>query len=171
MTFKRTAFLVCLVAVLIGGCGTRNSRSIPTNVNDVHVPPIENKTSETGLENLMTDQVTQQLLANGQVDLVSRKEANLIVNGVLTNYKRIPLAYNDQDIVQQYKVRLEMKLTMIDPESGRILRQFEGIFRETRYSDINPPIETELDAKERVVRKLARDVVTTVVEGWPYLNL
>lgn len=172
MTFKRVLILVGLLAFLFqSGCGTRNSSSIPANVNDVHLPPMENSTREPGLENLLTDQVTQQLLADGRVDLVGKSEAKVVVHGTITGYERIPLAYNDQDIVQQYKVRMEMRIELVDPGSGETLKQFSNIFRETRYSDINPPIETEFDAKQRVVRKLARDVVTTLVEGWPYLKL
>lgn len=171
MTFKRSLLVLVVLVLVQVGCGTRNSTSIPTNVNDVYLPPVENQSNETGLENLLTDQVTQQLLADGRVDLVEKSGADVIVQGVITNYQRIPLAYNDQDIVQLYKVRVEMDLALTDPRTGEILRNFERIFRETRYSDINPPIETELDAKQRVVRKLARDVVTTVVEGWPHMKL
>lgn len=171
MTVKRSLIVLLVLVLTQTGCGTRNAASVPSNVNDVHVPPIENRSNETGLENLLTDQVTQQLLADGRVELVDKPEADVIVQGVITDYQRIPLAYNDQDIVQLYKVRVEMALRLLDPETGKVLRQFNRIFRETRYSDINPPIETELDAKQRVVRKLARDVVTTVVEGWPHMKL
>lgn len=105
------------------------------------------------------------------MDLVSKSKSDVVVEGTITNYQRIPLIYNEQDIVQQYKVRIEMDLELKDSESGEVLNQFDNIFRETTYSDVNPPVETELDAQERVLRKLARDIVTTIVEGWPYLEL
>lgn len=159
------------LVVLVAGCAKTNSRSIPTNVNDVYLEPINNKTGEIRLSNILTDQAIQQLLADGRIDLVDKKKADVFVQGTVTNYKRIPLSYNEQDIVQQYKVRVEMSLTLKDAKTGEELNNFSDIFRETTYSDINPPIETELDAQERVLRKLARDIVTTVVEGWPYMDL
>jgi hypothetical protein len=160
-----------LAFLLLAGCAGTQSRSIPPNVNDVYLSPIENQSSETGLENILSDMVTQQLLADGRVDLVERENAQVVLIGTITNYQRIPLIYNDQDIVQQYKVRVEMDITLKDPKTGEILNQFDNIFRETTYSDINPPIETEFSAQERVLRKLARDVVSVMVEGWPYLEL
>lgn len=170
MTFKK-GIVCCFLIVLLFGCATTNSRSIPANVNDVYLAPVDNRTSEIGLSSIITDQATQQLLADGRVDLVNRKKADVVVRSVVTDYQRIPLIYNEQDIVQQYKVRIEMALRLEDAETGEVLNQFDNIFRETTYSDVNPPIETEQVAKERVIRKLARDIVTTVVEGWPYLEL
>ncbi|MFB6346129.1 MAG: LPS assembly lipoprotein LptE [bacterium] len=141
MTSKTIRLTVLLFATMVlAGCGTGPSRSLPTNVNDVYLQPIVNKANETGLSTLLTDQVNQQLLADGSVDIVSKKEADVIIDTLITTYKRIPLAYNDQDIPQQYKVRMELNVTLTDPKTGETLREFNNIFRETRYSDINPPI-------------------------------
>lgn len=168
---SKRRFALVLLGFFLFGCAVTNSRSIPTNVNDVYLAPVDNRSNEVGLANIITDQSTQQLLADGRVDLVEREKADVVVRSVVTSYQRIPLIYNDQDIVQQYKVRIEMAIRLEDAETGEVLNQFDDIFRETTYSDVNPPIETEQVAQERVVRKLARDIVTTVVEGWPYLEL
>lgn len=170
MIFKRFVPLLLVLAVT-AGCAGNQTRSIPANVNSVYFAPVQNDSSEPGLENILTDEATQQILADGRVDLVDQKEADVTVKSTITNYKRIPLIYNDQDIVQQYKVRVEMKIRMLDAETGEVLNQFDNVFRETTYSDVNPPVETEFAAQQRVLRKLARDIVTTIVEGWPYLEL
>lgn len=168
--FKRFLPLL-LVLTMVAGCGVNHSRSIPPNVNNVYFAPVENNSSEPGLENILTDEATQQILADGRVELVDKDQADVVVKSTITQYRRIPLIYNDQDIVQQYKVRVEMRIRMLDADTGDELNRFDNVFRETTYSDVNPPAETEFDAQQRVLRKLARDVVTTVVEGWPYLEL
>lgn len=101
---------------------------------------------------------------------MSSNKADVLLTGAITRYQRIPLIYNEQDVVQQYKVRMDISLKLIDPDSKTVLREWDRIFRQTTYSDVIPPIETELEAQERVVRLLARDVVTATVEGWPYLK-
>lgn len=170
MNFRRSLLIVVFVLIL-SGCLGGNSRSIPPNVNDVYLAPIKNNSSETALENKLTDQAIQQLNADGRINFVSKEQSQVMVQATITQYQRIPLIYNDQDIVQQYKVRIEMNLRLLDSGTKEVLNEFDNIFRETTYSDVNPPAETELDAQERVLRKLARDIVTTTVEGWPYLEL
>jgi len=154
---------------LLASCAGQG-RSIPVNVNNLYVSTFQNQSSESSLERILTDDVIQEFLADGRVEVVSRSEADAILVGTVTRYKNIPLVYNDQDIVQQYKVRMEISISLIDTVSRETLWTQPNIFRETTYSETQPPVETELDAQERVSEQLARDVVTSTVDGWPYLD-
>ena len=160
--------LACVV--ILTGCAMESSHSIPTDMRDAAVLPFENNSSEPGLENLLTDESTQQFLADGRLKIVSAAEADVLIQGVITNYRRIPLIYSEQDIVQQYKIRISINFNLIDQETREVLRSFRGIYRETTYSDQIAPIESEYDAQQRVIYQLARDVVSGTVEGWPYLK-
>lgn len=165
----RTGIILIVLAGFLVGCAGK-SRSIPTNVNNLYIRNFNNNTSEPGLEGILTEDVTQEFLSNGQVNLVDREDADAILLGTIKRYKHIPLIFNDQDIVQQYKVRIEISLALKDAQSGDVLWTHSTIWRETTYSDIQVPIETELDAQERVSEQLARDVVSSTVEGWPYMG-
>jgi len=171
---ENSGYIIILTLVFglfcVVGC-TNKSGSIPTNVSQIHVPTFQNSSSEPTLEEILTDDVIQEFLADGRVSLVSRAEAEAILLGTIKQYKHIPLMYNDQDIVQQYKVRIEISLALKDAKTGTILWRQPEIRRETRYSDVQPPVETELNAQERVSEQLARDVLTSTVEGWPYFDL
>jgi hypothetical protein len=168
----RTTVAVLLLVLMVGftaGCSTR-SRSVPVNVSDLYLKPFDNNTSEPGLGDILTEDATQEFLSSGQVNLVDRSKADAVLIGVIERYKHIPLIFNDQDIVQQYKVRIEISIALKDPETGEVLWTHPDVRRETTYSDVQPPIETELDAQRRVSDMLARDVVTSTVEGWPYMD-
>ncbi|MGM0381460.1 MAG: LPS assembly lipoprotein LptE [bacterium] len=158
-----------LILFLLAGCAG-GSHSIPTNVRDLAVVPFDNSSAEPGLENILTDEIIQQLLAEGQLNLVKPEEADVILRGNIDRYRRIPMIYDERDRVQQYRVRVEINYKLIDPATDRALRTFEDIYRQSTYSEVVPPIETEYDAQERVLFQLARDVVTSVVEGWPYMD-
>ncbi|MFB6355904.1 MAG: LPS assembly lipoprotein LptE [bacterium] len=164
-------FVVLVVGsmFLLSSCA-RKSQSIPVNISNLYVPPFKNETNESGLEDLLTDEAIQEFQADANLQLVTKKKADAMLIGRITRYKKIPLLYNDQDVVQQWKLRIEMSLALKDLETGKILWRKPDIFRETTYSDIIPPIETELDAKKRVIRQLARDAVSSTVEGWPYIE-
>ncbi len=171
MNIKNWTFVLFLITILlITGCAAVERRSIPADIRDLAVVPFDNSSAEPGLENILTDEVIQQFLAEGQLNLVKPEQADVILEGNIDRYRRIPLIYDDRDRVQQYRVRVDISFELIDPETGRALRSFENIYRQTSYSDLTPPRETEYDAQERVLYQLARDVVSGVVEGWPYME-
>lgn len=161
--------LLCFTLFVTVGCASQG-RSIPVNVNNLYIQSFDNNTSETAIEDILTEDVTQEFLSNGQVSLVDKSEADAILIGTIKRYKNIPLIFNDQDIVQQYKLRIEISLALKDVETGDVLWTHPNIRRETTYSDVQPPFETELDAQRRVSEQLARDVVSSTVEGWPYMD-
>lgn len=171
MSFRPRSFALVLALFLITAVGCAGpSRSIPANVNNLYLETFDNNSTEPALQDILTEDTTQEFLANGQVSLVDRDQADAILTGTIKRYKNIPLIYNDQDIVQQYKVRVEISISLRDADTGERLWTHSNIRRETTYSDVQPPIETELDAQEQVSEQLARDVVTSTVEGWPYMD-
>lgn len=155
----------------MAGCAKTSSRTIPSGANNVYLAPVENSSSERGLENILSAQATQQLLADGRFDLVSKEKADVLVKGKLTDYQRSTLIFNVQDIPQQFRVRVEMTLTLLDPRTGETLHRFKNLYRETVFSDVGSTGQTELAAKQRVAAKLARDIIVRTVEGWPYIKL
>ncbi len=170
MSINNRKLIFCLLVIFfLTGCAGIERRSIPADIRDLAVVPFDNSSAEPGLENILTDEIIQQFLAEGQLNLVQPGQADVILEGSIDRYRRIPLIYDDRDRVQQYRLRVDISFQLIDPDTERALRSFKNIYRQTTYSDLIPPRETEYDAQERVLYQLSRDVVTSVVEGWPYM--
>lgn len=161
---------VFLILVFLSGCAPGERLSIPPDIRDLAVLPFNNSSAEPGLENILTDEVKQQLLAEGRLNLVGTGKADAILDGEIYRYQRMPLIYDERDRVQQYRVRVDIRYRLVDPETEESLRSWDNVYRHTTYSDVIPPIETEYDVQERVLYQLARDVVTSVVRGWPYMD-
>lgn len=158
-----------LTLTVITACAGQQSRIDP-DMRSIHVEPFRNHSDEPGLENDLTEETIRQFLADGRLDVAEQGEADAILRGTITAYKRIPLVYDERDRVEQYRLRIEMNLEMIDPETNEQMWRTDRIFRQTNYSQINPPFETEQDAQDRLFRQLALDAVTTSIDGWPYLR-
>lgn len=172
MSIKPRKLLIPLLlfSLLSSACGYKATHSIPPNVSKITIKPFQNSSSEPNLENRLTEEVTQQLLAHGELQVVDPAKANVVLLGKINKYRKIPIMYNEQDVPQQYKLRVEIALRLLDADTRDSLRRFENIFRETVYSDVLPPAETEYQAQDQVLNQLARDVVTSTVEGWPYMD-
>jgi len=167
-------WLVFLLAggVFLVGCAARDSRvRIPPAARDLYVPPFRNRSNEIGLENLVTEAVLQQFLADGRLNIVEDpRRADVILRGVIRGYRRRPVIYDARDIVQQYRVGMTLRLWLLDPDDEESLREIPGLTRQTYYSDRVAPVETEEEAQQRVVEQLARDVVRKTLRGWPYVD-
>ncbi len=160
-----------LVFSLVGCAPREGRRALPAGARDLHVAPFGNESNEIGLENLLTEAAVQQFLADGRVNLVEEPEAaDVVLRGTITGYGRWPVIFNARDIVQQYRVRMRVRIRLVDPPTGEVLRNVDGVTRRTFYSDRVAPVETEEDAQQRVVDQLARDVVRRTLEGWPYVS-
>lgn len=167
----RAGLVLLLVLSLVGCAGREEGRELPRGARDLHVPPFENESNEIALENLLTEAAVQQFLADGRVNLVDDpREADVVLRGTITGYRRSPVIFNARDIVQQYRVRMAARLRLVEPGTGEVLREVRGITRRTFYSDEVAPVETEEDAQQRVVDQLGRDVVRRTLRGWPYVS-
>ena len=170
MNFNAGKFFgILLFSSLLLSCAGQG-RSIPVNVNNLFVSTFQNQSSESALERILTDDVIQEFSADGRVEIVSRSDADAILRGSIIRYRNIPVVYNDQDIVEQFKVRMGISVSLIDPRTQETLWTQSDLFRETTYSETQPPVETESDAQERVSEQLARNVVTRAIDGWPYVE-
>lgn len=167
----RAGLVLLLVLSLVGCAGREEGRELPRGARDLHVPPFENESNEIALENLLTEAAVQQFLADGRVNLVDDpREADVVLRGTITGYRRSPVIFDARDIVQQYRVQMAARLRLVEPGTGEVLREVRGITRRTFYSDEVAPIETEEDAQRRVIDQLGRDVVRRTLRGWPYVS-
>src|SRR5581483_6101593 len=54
-------------ALVTGGCGYSLRTSLPPGIKSVHVPVLENKTSEPGIEDFITQALTQAVVQSARV--------------------------------------------------------------------------------------------------------
>ncbi len=170
---NKTAFISILLGLIIvftAACRFTGEPRIPPGMSRITIPPFENRTNEPGIDGLLMDEVLDQFIAHSQLRLVDRTRANAILEGRIDSYGKFPLIFGDQDIVEQYRLRIEITLQLKDAQTEEILHRFDQIYRETTYSDVLRPRETEFEAQRRVLRQLARDILSSTVHGWPYIE-
>ena len=77
----RIAWTVALaVALGVSGCGYSLRASLPANIKTVHVPVLENRTQEPGIEDFVTRALTEALVTSGVARISSNPAA---ADGVL----------------------------------------------------------------------------------------
>jgi outer membrane lipopolysaccharide assembly protein LptE/RlpB len=162
MSFEGIALLL-LVAVLSLGCGiyTFTPRG-KSEISTIAIERFENRTSEYGLADRMTDLVIDAFIADGNLKVVSEDKADAVLYGVLTSYARKPYTYDQNDQVQEYQVIMNFKITLKNP------RDQSEIWTETMnqtgtYDVIS---ETEEDAQNKAIGYLVESIINKTTKSW-----
>jgi hypothetical protein len=172
---KRTILVIAIVFVwLFSGCGIYSfNPGGKSSIKTIAVSQIENKTIESGLSSRMTDLIVDAFISEGSMKVVSAKDADAILDGTLTDYKREAYTYNEADNVSQYVVKLVFDVTLLKGSSE------EQIWKETFYSegyystDISSTegseiqvATTEEGAQVQAANKLVQDVINRTTKSW-----
>ena len=175
---KRILFagLAGLFTAVLSGCGYSATSALPGGMRTVYVDNFKNKISYTGegdrstylplLEVKVRTAVIERFLFDGHLDITEPETADLILKGELVGYDRSPLRYTENDDVQEYRVRVIMKLMMWDTKLNQAFWEESGFAGEGDYFVRGPVVGTESKAVEDAIEDLARRVVERTIENW-----
>ena len=115
-----------LVALGLTGCA--GYQLGPTNGataggKSIQVMPFSNQTLEPRLSEAVTAQLRKELQRDGTYQLASHDDGDIIVNGVIITYIRIPLSFQPSDAltVTDYSLKIAVQVTARERSTGKIL--------------------------------------------------
>ena len=110
-------YIFLLLILLLSGCGYRNLSSQVVNFS-VYFPVLANQTLEPGVEVILTNAITEELLRSG-IPLVTEKDADYLLSGTVISYQRRVLSFrsDDQKEVNQYQLEVAVRMEMSPPPS------------------------------------------------------
>jgi outer membrane lipopolysaccharide assembly protein LptE/RlpB len=180
MRNKSVRLIISLVLVLlVSSCGYHISGRggiVPEGVRTISVPVFFNATNEPYVDVEVTQAVVEEFLTDGRLKVLNPDEAELALRGKVVKYEVIPLSYNAQSYVQQYRVHLVVDASLEDLRSKKVLWQERGIqsnfisdytvFFATGRADITA---TRV-AKDAAIKQASQDIAWTlrsrVLEGF-----
>jgi outer membrane lipopolysaccharide assembly protein LptE/RlpB len=156
--------LLMIVVLSITGCGYQLSGqagTIPRSLQRVAVPMFSNATTEPGLEHLVTAAVRTQLQRDGRARLGTETSATTQLRGEVRNYQLQLLANNRDDFALEYRVAVDVHVTVEDLQRGQtLLNQTLAVTSEYVVSAQIVPTDI---AHDRAILALARDAGERVV--------
>lgn len=159
-------FLIIVAVALWGltaGCGVYTfTPKGKSDIKSVSVERFENETAEYGLEDRMTDQVIDALLAEGTLKVLEAEYADARLLGSLTRYTRGPYSYDDQDIVGSYAVEMTFEISLRKTADDTEIWK-ENITQKGIYSI---DTETEEDGRQRAIDLLIADIINKTTKSW-----
>ena len=107
---SRRIFLIFTFLLLLSGCGYQNLTRQPVNFS-VYFPVLANRTMEPGVEVVLTNAITEELLRSG-IPITGEKDADYLLSGTVDSYTRVPLSFRSDDPKEVNQYRLEVTVRM-----------------------------------------------------------
>ena len=114
--------LVFLLVVLCG-CGYQlagKSTHLPAGVTSLAIPTFRNQTLEPGIEVPLTQSFLREFMFDGRVKVLSPKEADTTLEGIINTFRIRSVSYDESGLVQEYEVIITIDLTLTK-SSGEIV--------------------------------------------------
>jgi hypothetical protein len=154
---------------LVSGCTDVSVRAgVPDYLSKLAVPTFQNRTNQPNLSNEVTQELTQDFLVDGRVDLVDPDKATSVLEGTIVQYLLEPLLLDVHNTPQQYKMRIILRLSLKD-KGGKAIWTEDSFEDSTTYyvsNSLGIPPEDEQIARRRLIQQLCRKIVTRTIEGF-----
>jgi hypothetical protein len=150
---------MCLLA-----CGIYTvSPSALGNVKTIAIPLFENQTTESGLREALTDQLSQAFVTDNTLKVVPAQQADGILKGSVISYTCGPNTYSREEVVTEYICRIGLNVQFVNRRSDKVIWEEKGMSNWGTYSAAN---ESQEDGKARAIAKLVEDILNKTVKGW-----
>jgi len=173
------SILVCTLMVF-SGCGYTTRSTLPSNIKTIYVDNFVNKinvaaeqTNERmyrgyrpGMEVEVTNAIRDRFIFDGNLKIAPEESANLILKGELIDFRREPLRYDNDDNIEEYRVKLIVNMEVLNADTGEVRWQEKGFSGETSYRTSGSLVKTESTAVRDATEDLARRIVERTVEEW-----
>lgn len=165
-------FAAVLSLLLLFGCGyrfTAGGAPLPEGVRSVHVPVFTNRTSESGIEAIFTEQLRERCMRAG---VLGGDASDARIEGEVRGVFGAPTILSNQGRLASYRMYGNANLRLV--KGGRVLREVDVSAQEDYLPDRTAGIEgdvlrTETNrsaAVRRLAEALMRDGYDRLTTGW-----
>ena len=162
MVFKIKYIGIILIGSLaLSACGYRfaGSGSLPGGTRTIFVEVFENRTAETGIENIFTADLRYEFVRNKMS--ATRSNAEGILSGVIRSLRVETIARSSQTVSQERRVTATVDLNLVD-QDGKILWSVKGISDSEAYQ-VTADDKTTIDFnKQAAITRLSKRIGESV---------
>jgi hypothetical protein len=172
--------LPALGAFFISGCGYTTGSLLPPHLKTISVENFSNKipiTDEVSdrrryktyrplLEVDVTRAIIDRFIFDGHLRLAQKKDADLIMEGSLVDFRREPTKYGYNDTIDQYRIAIFVDLKLVEAQTGNVVWSEHNFAGSEYYFTSGQQAKSEDEAVTDAIKDLARRVVERTIEVW-----
>lgn len=169
---KRKIVLLILLLILVSNCGYRftGSGDFPEGTQRIFIPIFENRTSESGLEKLITNDLIYEFTRNRKDILAgSADNADAVLYGIIHSIGIETISRNDPNTSAERSIRLSVDMKLVVPE-GRVIWQVKGINSNEAYNVLPEnkykTVQNRREAIAKLSQRLAEKVFARMTDNF-----
>ena len=146
----KPSFLFAMIgaSIIFSGCSYRFSGtgSLPSGITQIYVSIIENKTTEAGIENYLTNDLINEFILRKKEVLSRQDDAEGILSGSIENVREMPIAHSSQSKSTERRVFMGVTLNLVDAK-GKTVWTVNGINANQAYKVTDDKTVTDQNKK------------------------
>ena len=152
MSFKRNnIWIVFALLMFSSACGYRfaGSGSFPAGIKSVRISILENRTSETGMENIITNDLIYEVTRDKKVALTSMDKADALLSGVIKSMSIETISRRGTHSSLERRVTVTVDLKLTGP-NGRVIWSARGVSANEAYDVMSDKPATEQNRRDAI---------------------
>jgi lipopolysaccharide assembly LptE-like protein len=159
--------LPLLLALLANGCGYSTRGHLPADIKTVAVPVLGNRTMRPFVETEMTRALADAFATDGRLRLAAREVADAVLEGEVTGYELVSIAFDPAANVRLYRLVVTMNVRVRDVRRNTVLFRHDNLSEKADFrvsGDVSETISREEIGLLAATRDIARAVVALAIE-------
>jgi outer membrane lipopolysaccharide assembly protein LptE/RlpB len=159
--------MLTIAALALAGCGYSFQGTLPSHIKTVAVPMFLNRTSQPGVEGIITNAVVHAFATNGRLRVVRTAEADAILDGEVTGYSVGPIAFSPSLGIQEYRLSVVLNLRMRDVRRNVLIFQQNGVSEIADFrvvGSVSTTVSVEQTALTAAAGEIARSIVSLAID-------
>lgn len=140
---------------------------VPREANRIAVPSFLNLTKREGIADYLTGRVRERISIDGRLAVVAKdQQPQLLLTGKVSDYQVQNIQYDEFGRPVKKRLRVVARVTLSEPLSGKLIFRNQAVQAFQAFSDIHPPITSELEVQTAVLNQLAERIKVQTIRGW-----
>jgi len=165
-------FFILFLLILVSGCGYRfaGTGDFPEGTESIFIPILENRTSESGLEKLVTDDLIYEFTKNRKDMLAgSIGDADAVLYGIIHSISIETISRDDPNTSSERSVKLSVDTKLVVPE-GRVIWRVKGITADEAYNVVpdhkHRTVQNRREAISKLSQRLAEKIFARMTDNF-----
>ena len=140
---------------------------VPRDVNRIAIPVFQNLTGVEGIQDYLTKRIRERISIDGRLAVVEKdQQPQLFLAGRVTDYQVQNIKYDEFGRPVKKRLRVVARVSLSQTISGKIIFRNQPVQAFKEFSDVRPPITSELEVRRAVLNQLAERVKVQAIRGW-----
>ena len=173
-----TLIVFSLVVSSFSGCGYTTRGFIDPQYQTIYIRPVVNKIKVTGetqefgdfrsvppfLDQAFTRALISRFNLDGHLRVTNEENADLTVECTMTDYKQGTLRYDNDDRVEEYRLKLYYTYRLLD-SVGEVVKK-GNLVANSEYALVGAAARSEDQAIAELLNDASRRLVDDIIEAW-----